>query len=53
VAIRYEQEQGQEPKDVSGENLGFYLRFTGLEGEWRYIEVKARAGTGAVALTQK
>jgi len=52
VAIRYEREQGRDPQDVSGENLGFDLRSTSPEGERRYIEVKARAGTGAVALTQ-
>jgi hypothetical protein len=52
VAIRYERKQGREPEDVSGENLGFDLRSTGPEGERRYIEVKARSETGAVALTQ-
>jgi SNF2 family DNA or RNA helicase len=52
VAIRYEREQGRDPQDVSGENPGFDLRSTSSEGERRYIEVKARAGTGAVALTQ-
>jgi hypothetical protein len=52
VAIRYERKQGREPEDVSGENLGFDLRSTDPEGERRYIEVKARAEKGAVALTQ-
>ncbi|MCI0529057.1 MAG: DUF3883 domain-containing protein, partial [Nitrospira sp.] len=52
VAMRYEREQGRTPEDVSAENLGFDIRSTDKEGQRRYIEVKARAGVGAVALTQ-
>jgi len=50
VAIEYEKKQGREPEDVSGENLGFDIRSKGKE-EIRYIEVKARANEGAIALT--
>ncbi|MGH7453894.1 MAG: DUF3883 domain-containing protein, partial [bacterium] len=52
VVRRYEVEQGRVPEDVSAENLGFDIRSTDSSGNKRYIEVKARAGTGAVALTQ-
>jgi hypothetical protein len=51
VAMRYEREQGREPEDVSTENLGFDIRSTAPDGSVRYIEVKARAGTGAIVLT--
>ena len=50
--MRYEREHGRTPEDVSAENLGFDVRSTDPEGTKRYIEVKARAGLGAVALTQ-
>lgn len=65
VAMEYEQEQGRTPEDVAAENLGFDVRSTtpsptlplvgggqGGGGHKRYIEVKARAGVGPVALTQ-
>ena len=52
VAMRYEREYGRVPEDVSTDNLGFDLRSTGNDGVKRYIEVKARAGVGAIALTQ-
>ena len=52
TAMRYEREQGREPEDVSAENLGFDVRSTDSAGVKRYIEVKARAGLGAVTLTQ-
>jgi superfamily II DNA or RNA helicase len=51
VAMRYERGQGREPEDVSAENLGFDIRSTAPDGSVRYIEVKARAGTGAIVLT--
>ncbi len=51
-AMRYEREQGREPEDVSAENLGFDIRSREKNGVTRYIEVKARAATGAVILTQ-
>ena len=52
ATMRYEREQGRTPEDVSAENLGFDVRSTDSDGKKRYIEVKARAGLGAVALTQ-
>lgn len=52
VAMRYERQHGRTPEDVSAENLGFDVRSTDSAGVKRYIEVKARAGLGAVALTQ-
>lgn len=51
VAIRYELEQGREPEDVSREGLGYDISSREPDGRLRYIEVKARAGVGAVALT--
>lgn len=56
VAIDHEHEQGWQPADVSGENHGFdirSLRFDneGALAEARYIEVKARAQSGAIRLS--
>ena len=51
VAMRHEREQGREPEDVSRECLGYDIRSREPDGRVRYIEVKARAGVGAVALT--
>ena len=50
IAIEYEKSQGRVPEDVSKENLGFDIRSRG-EKEIRYIEVKARAKEGDIALT--
>ncbi|GLI53729.1 helicase-related protein [Thermodesulfovibrio yellowstonii] len=50
IAMNYERLQGREPEDVSRENLGFDIRSKGTDGV-RYIEVKARAKTGDIALT--
>ncbi len=65
VTMEYEREQGRVPEDVAAENLGFDVRSTtpsptlplvgggqGGGGRKRYIEVKARAKVGPVALTQ-
>ncbi|HEV2120768.1 MAG TPA: helicase-related protein [Candidatus Bathyarchaeia archaeon] len=52
IAMRYEREAHREPEDVSKENLGFDIRSKEPEGKTRYVEVKARAGIGPVALTQ-
>jgi hypothetical protein len=48
----YEKQNGREPTDVSKENPGFDIRSINQDGSVRYIEVKARAGIGDVALTQ-
>jgi superfamily II DNA or RNA helicase len=50
VAMEYERRQGRNPEDVHIENLGFDIRSRG-DGEIRYIEVKARAMEGKIALT--
>lgn len=50
IAMEYERQHGREPEDVSKENLGFDIRSKG-KNEIRYIEVKARAREGEVALT--
>lgn len=59
AAMTYERERGWVPQSVESENLGYDLisRRFGLNDpetpvEWRYIEVKGRAGIGAVALTE-
>ena len=65
VTMEYETKQGRVPEDVAAENLGFDVRSTtpsptlplvgggqGEGGRKRYIEVKARAAVGPVALTQ-
>ncbi len=52
VTMAYEQVQGRAPEDVSKENLGFDVRSSGKDCQRRYIEVKGRAGSGSVALTQ-
>jgi len=52
VAMAHERRQGREPVDVSAEKVGYEIRSTTPEGrEVRYIEVKARARRGKVALT--
>ncbi|MFP4087168.1 MAG: DUF3883 domain-containing protein [Desulfobacteraceae bacterium] len=54
TAMAYEMQNRRTPQDVSAENLGFDIRSVDEEKqEICYIEVKARAGTGPVALTQK
>jgi len=52
VSVDYERSHGRDPEDVSSQDLGFDIRSTDPSGRTRYIEVKARAQTGAVALTQ-
>lgn len=50
VATDYERSQNRMPEDVSPQNLGYDIRSIASQ-EVRYIEVKARSRTGAVALT--
>jgi hypothetical protein len=50
--MKFERDAGRMPEDVSKENLGFDIRSKDKETNVRYIEVKARAGVGPVALTQ-
>ncbi len=51
VATAYERAQGRMPEDVSAQNLGYDIRSEAPDGSIRYIEVKGRAQTGAVAIT--
>ena len=56
VAMQQERDHGWHPEDVSEENLGFDVRSTkyGSDGTFadiRYIEVKARARSGAVRIS--
>ena len=51
VAMAHERKEGRRVEDVSALNLGYDLRSEGAEGDVRYIEVKARARTGPIALT--
>jgi len=51
VATKFETNQGRKPKDVSKRNLGFDIRSEAPDGSFRYIEVKARAREGKIALT--
>ena len=51
VAMEFEKSHGRSPVDVSALNLGFDIKSHEGDGNYRYIEVKARAGEGAVALT--
>lgn len=48
--MEYERRNGRIPEDVSSENLGYDVRSSDGK-EFRYIEVKARAGEGSIALT--
>ena len=50
IAMEYERQNDRKPEDVSKENLGFDIRSRGKD-ELRYIEVKARASEGEIALT--
>ncbi len=51
VAMAYEKSQGRDPEDVSARNLGYDIRSCEGEDRYRYIEVKARAEEGSIALT--
>lgn len=51
VAMKHEHDAGRIPEDVSGDNLGFDMKSNDSDGGIRYIEVKARAGEGSIAMT--
>jgi len=51
IAMNFEFTQGRDPEDVSLQNLGFDIRSRSPDGSYRYIEVKARAREGKIALT--
>ena len=50
--MEFERKNNRTPEDVSAQNLGFDIRSKDKTALVRYIEVKARASKGAVALTQ-
>ena len=50
--MKYETNKGRSPEDISEENLGFDIRSTDETKVVRYIEVKARATSGSIELTQ-
>ncbi|MEM3798288.1 MAG: DUF3883 domain-containing protein, partial [Candidatus Bathyarchaeia archaeon] len=51
VAMEFEIAQDRSPEDVAAQNLGFDIRSRAPDESIRYIEVKARAGEGKIALT--
>ena len=51
LAMEFEISKGRSPEDVSAQHLGFDIRSKALDGSIRYIEVKARAREGKIALT--
>ncbi len=51
-AQTYEQARGWQVEDVHELNLGYDLRSLGPDGAVRYVEVKGRAGVGAVELSE-
>ena len=56
VAMAYETEHYRQPEDVAGENHGFDIRSLDFDADGafagiRYIEVKARAQSGAIRLS--
>jgi len=51
VAMKFEIAQGRSPEDVAAQNLGFDIRSKAPDESIRYIEVKARAREGKIALT--
>lgn len=56
VAMEHERDAGWQPEDVAAQNLGFDVRSThynddGTYDAIRYIEVKARAHSGAIRLS--
>ena len=52
TAMDYELSNNRQPADVSKENLGYDVRSIGSDGVKRYIEVKGRAGTDGVMLSE-
>jgi len=53
ISMDYERKNGRTPEDVSKDTyLGYDIRSTDPQGNKRYIEVKARAKTGNIAITQ-
>ena len=51
-AMEYEKKEGRIPTDVSKDNVGYDIRSTASDGQKRYIEVKGRAATDGVMLSE-
>lgn len=51
IAMRYERSRGWTPTDVSQDGEHYDIRSVGPNGEKRFIEVKGRAQSGAIVLT--
>ena len=52
VAMDYETVHGRNVEDVSNENVGYDVKSIDGSGNKRYIEVKGRAGTDGVMLSE-
>ena len=52
TAMDYEKANGRTPEDVSKDNVGYDVKSIDTEGQKRYIEVKGRAGTDGVMLSE-
>ena len=52
VSIDYETEHGRKTSDVSKDNVGYDVKSIDVQGNKRYIEVKGRAGTDGVMLSE-
>jgi hypothetical protein len=52
VAMDYETEHGRKTSDVSKDNVGYDVKSIDVQGNKRYIEVKGRAGTDGVMLSE-
>lgn len=52
VAMEYEKSHGRKCEDVSKDNVGYDVKSIDNEGTKRYIEVKGRAGTDGVMLSE-
>jgi hypothetical protein len=53
AVMAYERQRGRNPEDLSAQKLPYDVRSTGEGQEIRYIEVKGRAGTGEVELSER
>jgi hypothetical protein len=51
IAMKFERANDRIPEDISTQNLGYDIRSTDADNKKRFIEVKARAGTGSIAIT--
>lgn len=51
--LEYEQQHNRTPEDLAVQKLPYDIRSTDAEGNIRYIEVKGRAGVGAVELSER